>query len=449
VPLDDPLFRTHRLDAPAHRAPTWWQRLWAGRRRHEPQRMTEQYARMKQIGSWNLGKNKPIIKPTPANLRYFSRTVYASRAINLYSKPISMLDWHVAPREGVKENSEIRRQIEVVTTCLQSPNNDDSLTTMMQQLVEDTCVAGAGALEIGEGGDRERPIWLWPTDALSIQVYANWDGEKDRPRYQQSLGYGNVGVAHGIDLLNSELIYMRDRPTTDTPFSFGMLEVAFSTINRILGVTEYAGAVASNAHPANILFLQNAGQQELEALRTYWRNEIEGRGQLPIVGQGSGEAKVLPIRPVDDSATFPKYTQLVIRELATAFGCSPQNFGVEADVNRSTAEVAEDRDWDISLKPMALMIAAHLNREMIWGTLGYSQIELVPGGLDREDEMATADIYAKEYTGNAITPNEYRARRNMPPLKSQFGDLVKADADIAIAAARGAKAVDPEITSKE
>ena len=404
---------------------------------------------MKQIGSWNLGKNKPIIKPTPANLRYFSRTVYASRAINLYSKPISMLDWHAAPREGVKENSEIKRQIEIAETCLQSPNHDDSLTTMMQQIVEDICVAGAGALEIGEGGDQSRPVWLWPTDALSIQVYANWNGEKDKPRYQQSLGYGNVGVGQGIDLLNSELIYMRDRPTTDTPFSFGMLEVAFATINRILGVGEYAGAVASNAHPANILYLPLSGQAELEAARTYWRNDIEGRGQLPMLGNSAGDAKVLNLRPVDDSATFPKYTQLVIRELATAFGCSPQNFGVEADVNRSTAEVAEDRDWDISLKPMARMIAAHLNREVIWGTLGFSQIELVPGGLDREDEKATAEIDKLRYESNGETPNEQRVRRNMPPLKSQFGDLVKADADIAIAAARGAKAVDPEITSKE
>lgn len=429
----------------------WWQRvgsrLSAGRRRHEPHRATEIYARLRQIGSWNLRDSRPTIKPVPANLRYFSRTPYASRAISLYSRPISMLDWHVVPREDVKENSEIKRQIETVTNCLHSPNHDDSLVSLISQIVEDLCVCGTGVIEQQIGGDKSRPLWLWPVDALSIQIYADWDGDEAKPRYCQTYGYGNVGVAKGKDLLNRELIYMRDRPTTDSPFSFGMLEVAFQSINRLLGVEDYAGNIAANAHPENLILLQNASQNEIEAFRAFWRNEVEGQGQVPIVG--GSDAKAVALRGADDAALFLKYQEFVIREIATAFGTSPQNYGVERDVNRNTSEVSEDRDWDLGIKPMARMIARYINREAIWGRLGYSQIELVPGGLDREDEKATAEIYKIEYEGNAITPNEYRARRNLPPTESEFGDMLYVDAQIAIQGARGAKTENPDIASKE
>src|SRR5579872_2179545 len=111
--------------------------LIAGRMRHEPHRETEVYARLKQIGSWGLKDSRPTVKPVPANLRYFARSVYATRAIAFFSKPISGLDWQVVPKPDVTENSEIKRQIEIVSNCLHSPNHDDSLVSFLQQIVED------------------------------------------------------------------------------------------------------------------------------------------------------------------------------------------------------------------------------------------------------------------------------------------------------------------------
>lgn len=425
-----------------------------GRRRKEPHRHTDIYARLRQIGSWNLRDSRPTIKPVPANLRYFSRTPYASRAIAHYTAAISSLDWQVRPRADVKENAEIKRQIKIANDCLEHPNKDDSWTSLVQQIVEDYCVSGAGVIEQQIGGDPARPLWLWPVDALSIQIYANWDGDEAQPRYCQSYGYGNVGVAKGKDLLNRELIYIRDRPTTDSPFSFGMLEIAFESISRLLGVAEYAGNVAANAHPLNLIFLAGAGQDELEAFRAYWRNEIEGQGLQPIMGLPNmgtekSDFKVLQLRGNDDDSLFLNYQTFVIREIATAFRESPQNLGVEADVNRNTSEVAEDRDWDLGIKPMARTIARYINREAIWGRLGFSQIELVPGGLDREDELATAEIYKIEYTNNAIVPDEYRAKHNLEPMGNVWGQRTYAEVQIAIQAARSAAQVDPELTGKE
>lgn len=419
----------------------------AGRPRHEPQRVTSQYARMRQVGSWNLRDSRPMIKPVPANLRYFSRTPYATRAIQFYTRSICSLDWAVRVKKDIAENSEIKRQIDVTSACLFSPNHDDTFSSLLQQVVEDLLVCGAGAFEQQVGGDKLRPLWLWPVDALSIQIYADWDGDESKPRYCQTFGFGNVGVAQGRDLLNRELVYIRDRITTDSPFAFGALEVAFETINRLLGVAEYAGDVAANAHPENLIFLKGADQTTIEAFRAFWRNDIEGQGQVPIVG--GDDAKVMALRGTDDSALFLKYQEFVIREIAVAFGISAQNLGVEQNINRNNGEVAEDRDWDLSIKPVTRTVCAYFNREVIWGRLGFTNIELTPGGLDREDEKATAEIYQLEYKNNAITPNEYRARRNLPPLQSKFGDMVSADALIAIEAAKGAKTANPALTSIE
>jgi capsid portal protein len=158
---------------------------------------------------------------------------------------------------------------------------------------------------------------------------------------------------------------------------------------------------------------------------------------------------VMALRGTDDSALFLKYQEFVIREIAVAFGISPQNLGVEQNINRNNGEVAEDRDWDLSIKPVTRTICAYINREVIWGNLGFSHIELTPGGLDREDEKATAEIYKIEYEANAIVPNEYRARRNLPPLTSAWGDMTYADVQIAIKGAQGAKTMNPDLATKE
>ncbi len=118
------------------------------------------------------------------------------------------------------------------------------------------------------------------------------------------------------------------------------------------------------------------------------------------------------------------------------------NFGIERDVNRNTAEVGDDTDWEKAVVPKATNISAYITRETIEGLLGFSQLEFRFLGLKRDDQLAEAQIYKEEYTNNAVTPNEYRARNNMEPSESPWADMCYADVQIAVSAARGAKQVD-------
>lgn len=428
--------------------------LKAGRKRKVPERETRPFPTIQQIYQRSQ-TTRYLYKATPRNLRYFSHTPYARRAINAIKCPIAMLDWEIVPIPGVELNSELERQIEVAKTCFQHPNQDDSFETLLEQIVEDFLV-GAAAVEIQVSGDKNRPLWMFPVDGLSIQMYPMWSGVKDDPRYAQVVGYGTAyGGGTVAELRNDELIYIRPNPSTATPFGFGPLEIAFNTINNILGVAEFAGNLASNAVPPFGIDLgDGVSIPDLQAFRGYWTNEVEGQGVIPITamaGKGGDKARngiqVLKFYPEGDKALYLEYQNFLIRTLAASFDLSPQNFGIERDVNRNTSEVSEDRDYAHAIKPCAHKIASHLTREALHGRLGFSQIMFRFNGLEREDEEATAKIYEIYYKNNAITPNEQRAKLGKPPEENQWGDLNFADVQIAMDAARSAAQVlDDDLT---
>lgn len=432
--------------------------LLPGRKPRAPQRTTVVFPQMTQIGQ-AMSRRQLAYKPTPRNLRYFSRTPYARAAINAIKNPLSELGWKIITLPGIEATPEHERQIELATACLTQPNGDDSFRTLIEQLVEDICV-GAGAVEVQLGGDTIRPLWLFPVDGLSIQIYPAWDGSATSVRYVQTVGYGSSnGGGQAFPLRNDELIYIRPNPSTSTPFGFGPLEIAFNSVSRILGVGEFAGNVASNARPSIMLDLgDGATAEDIQKFRAYWKNEVEGQGMMPVVGlEGGGSsqgkargAEVHRLYPEGDDGLYLKYQEFLKTEIAIAFGLSPQNLGVERDVNRNTAEVAEDRDWNGAIKPMAHLIASHLTREAIQGKLGFSQLMFLWSGLDREDELNTALIYEKYYKSNAITPNEQRHRLGFPPLESEWGDKTAADVEIAMQAARGAAVIaDPDLPEQK
>jgi hypothetical protein len=431
--------------------------LFAARRRLQPERHTQAYARLMNIGGQQYRKDRPLLKPTPSNLRNFARTPFARRAINTVKKPIGELRWDVRPKDGATPSKLLDQQMRVVADCLSHPNSDDSFRSFVEQMTNDLLIGGAFAYEHQLGGDPNRPLWLFPTDSLSIQVFAGWDGNPKSPRYMQTLGAGNVGGAQGLPLTDEELVYGRGDPTTDSPFSWGALESAFQTISRLLGVAAYAGNVASNASPGMLLNFGGSSKQgqsapllddnKLRQFRDWWRNDVEGQGMTPITSFEAVQA--VNLRGTDDKALFLEYQDMLKREIAAAFDISPMNLAIERDVNRDTAEVSYDRDWDGAIKPTAHLLRSYINRRSIEGRLGFSQIELTFPDIDREDEKATAEIFAIEYKNNATTPNEYRARKGKDPLESKWGDMPYADVEIATKGAQGAKTMNPDLATKE
>lgn len=426
-----------------------------GRPPKAPKRETIAFPTVVNIGQI---KKKFLYKPTPRNLRYFSKTPYARRAVNAIKNPIAELEWEISPLDGIDLNPELERQIEVATYCFANPNRDDSFSTLCEQLVEDYLI-GAAAVELQISGDKNRPLWMFPVDGLSIQIYPGWTGEKNEARYAQVVGYGSqYGGATVCELRNDELIYIRPNPSSATPFGLGALEVAFNTINSVLGVAEFAGNVSSNQRASIGVDLgEGVDRAAVEEFRSYWTNEIEGQGKVPITGLGGGGRSdekskrginIYRLFPEGDAGMFLEYQKFLLRTLAASFDLSPQNLGVEGDVNRNTSEVAEDRDWNQAIKPVASKVGSHLTREALHGRLGFSQLRFKFKGLDREDEVATAEIFKIRYEANSIIPNEFRAKLGEKPMENEWGDMTFADKEIAVKAAQGAAEVDDKALTK-
>jgi Phage portal protein len=440
-----------------------WRPRRLGRPTKEPTRESVAFPNLVMIGQNSyIQSNRVAYKPTPRNLRYFSNTPIARRAINTIKNPLSQLEWEIAPNKGVGLNSELRKQIEIATLCFSLPNDDDSFNTLLSQVINDVCL-GAGVIEIGKSEYPDRPVYLWPVDGLSINIYPGWKGGRTEPRYLQTLGYGGnftQGQQPGVKLRDDEVVYIRPNPSTHSPFGYGPLEVAFQSISNQLATASFAAKLAGNALPPFAIDLGEVSTRMVETWRTYWTNEIEGQGKIPIIGTelvdgqaGAGRTRGLAVQklyPEGDKALYLQYQEFIRTEVAAAFDISNMSLNLERDVNRSTAEVGEDREWIHAIKPMAMVLANALTRKVVWGAMGYSQLRFVWRGVEREDLEKTSTILTRYYGANVFTPNEIRRKLGEPPAENAWGDMTKSDADIAIQAAKGTGVIDdPDLASNK
>ena len=94
--------------------------------------------------------NDAMPKPTPYNLRRFSETPIARRAINCIKDRIAGMRWRVQPRqgyslEGIPFGAE---RVRILTSNFEAPNPDDSFRSLAEQVLEDIIVGGYGAIEV-------------------------------------------------------------------------------------------------------------------------------------------------------------------------------------------------------------------------------------------------------------------------------------------------------------
>lgn len=426
-----------------------------GRPTNQPSRDTIPWPNLSLLGQNPTTQAQRVVyKATPRNIRYFSHTPMARRAINAIKNPLSQLEWEIAPNNGVAMNSEVARQIEIATACMSLPNDDDSFDTMLMQLVDDIC-CGAGVLEIGISKYADRPVYLWPVDGLSVHIYPGWAGGKSEARYLQTIGYGgaySVGFTPGVKLRNDEVLYIRPNPTTASPFGVGPMEIAFNSISNQLATAKFAAKLAGNALPPFMLDLGEVSSRVVQTWRSYWTNEVEGEGKIPIIGSelvdgqaGAGKTRGLNVQrlyPEGDKALYLAYQEFLRTEIASAFDISNMSLNVERDVNRSTADVVAEREWIQAIRPMARMIAGGISRKVIWQAMGFSSVHFRWKGVDREDLEKTAQIMSRYVGINVLTPNEVRKKIGEPPTDSVWGDMMKADIDIAVSAAKGVGIID-------
>jgi hypothetical protein len=397
---------------------------WAGNNRQ-----SEIYPRLFNM----FGKKRPLPKTISLRLRTLSRTVYARRAINAIKDPISQMQWDIRPKKGVKLTPAIQKQIDAATAVFEAPNTDDDFISFISQVLEDYLSVSAGTYEQRKSGDSKRPMNLYPTDGQSIQIIPAWEGEPNMPHYTQNITQGTEG---GTTFNDEDLVYWRPNPTTDTPYGYGPLEVCARSISRQLGAGEFAGNLAANAAPANLIWLGPAGDTALDAFRRYWADEVEGQGLTPVLG-GLVEPKAVRLHSANDEALYLKWQQFLIHEMATGFALSVLNFNPMMNAAGDIADISQRQDWQHAIRPTAKSLQSYLTRHTIHKGMGFTDIEFHFDGLDREDEKELAEIYKIYYQNNLTTPNDFRVNKlGIERSDNDWADKTYGDMQIAIGTAR-------------
>jgi hypothetical protein len=379
--------------------------------------------------------NDAMPKPTPYNLRRFSEIPIARRAINCIKDRIAGMRWRIQPRQGyaLEAIPNGAERVRLLTDNFQAPNPDDSFRSLAEQVLEDIVVGGYGAIEVqlcpgweraaelrsaGQPGaavpTQTLPLVLWPVDGASIRMNLDWNGSPTAQRYMQV--NDQSGANSQIKLDDDELIYIRLNPRTHTPFGLGRLEVAFETINAFMGAHRYASRLASNTVVQYALWLQDLTPEHHERLIRWWQDEIEGTGRVPILSVES-KPEVLRFGGGTDADLRLQWQEFLLRIIADAFDLPPFYLGVEADVNRSTAEEYNDLAFRQAIVPTARLLAESLTRDAIAKKLGWNDLEFVFAELDTTDPLEEVQIQQILVQMGVLTVNEVRRMRGLGEME--------------------------------
>ncbi len=359
------------------------------------------------------GRHLP--KPTPANLRRFAETPVVRRAINVIKDRIAAMDWQVRVRRGVRtgEVAFADKKLRALRRVLEEPNATDTFRTLMEQAIEDALTGGFGAIEMEPTGDADRPAMLWAVDGASIRINARWDGQAETPRYAQAM-LGQL-ESSAVELLDSQLMYLRMNPRSFTPFGLGPLEVAFETVNQFLSAHRFAGKLAANAVAQYALWLNEATPAQHDRLIHWWQDEIEGTGRVPLISTEQ-KPEVLRFAQGTDADLRLAWQEFLIRMVANAFGLPPLMLGLEADVNQSTASEMADEAFRGAISPLAMLLAGHITRDLFGKCIGWREFEFAFNDLSARDEETELAVQVQLLKAGVLTVNEVREMRGLAPL---------------------------------
>lgn len=367
---------------------------------------------------------QPLIKLTPFNLRRFSKTPVPRRAINLIKYSVVALKWDIIPLEDSEALPDQEERIASAKRAFKHPNNTESWQSFTEAGIEDMCITGAMTVEPQLTPDPDRPVKMWNVDTTTIRIFPTWtESDPDQPRYAQMTGL--KGERGAILFADDELLYIKDNPGVDTPFGTGKMEVAFQSVTAFLGVQDMAGRSGSDqTHRAWLWWEQGQSPYNTELLRRHLTNDIEGQGKINII-QGMKKPDLIEVTTTQPQDLLPEWQEMLIRMIANAFDLSPLALGIEKDVNRSTGEVLDDKDFHSAVVPVAVRIAEALTRHILHRLLGSTDLEFVFLNLDDPDLVTKMTMLSQLYAMDAITSDGILLELGKKPLNRPYSNLTQ------------------------
>lgn len=358
-------------------------------------------------------------------LRKISRNILFSRAIERISNGVVSMPWTIIPPNPEGEDDEQKKKekekAKTLTKALKRPNREEHslYTNFAKALIRDLLVLGVAIVERQEGAENYQPFWLWATPPEHIMLDPDWDPSQEGrlPRFwycqnQNLQSYkDSINDKDWIPILNKNMFLIQHRAASDELFPPSPVRLAYEDVTTWLNLHRYQARTVSNPVRDYLIAIEDESPDSVEAFREYWRVNVVGSGEIPVIG---GKVDVVKFGARNDEELFMKFSDYLAGLIALEFGLSKRDYGIDPHDNRSTMGPAADLSFQDAILPLASCLTENLSVNVIdFYAEGYS-LELTDTEPRKESEEAqTAKTL---YEGELITKNEARRRIGEKPL---------------------------------
>ena len=371
-------------------------------------------------------------------LRRAASSVHVVRiCINVLKEKVTKTKWSIQPIDPLKKVDE--KKIKEIEAFFKSPNPNDTFRTLMDKVVEDLLVLDSVAIEKVRDNSGKL-VRIDYVDAASIRPVMDDHGNQDivipvtdaegetndlPVSYVQvvdSNPYGGRESGTVVALWpKKDFILFHQHPQGSMAYyGYGLspIEGVLAVVANILNADNYNGAYfEEGSFPPMIVHMKGQmGQRELNSLRTYLYNELEGKYYRPAIVSGEGDMEVHDLKELNRrDMQFMEYMKFMSTLLSAAYGLSPQDIGLIEDVNRSTSETMKDLSQAKGYGSILSLFEEIFNQEILLNEFGVDDLEFKFVSTDTIDPQIASQIHKTYVEAGLMTINEIRKETGRAP----------------------------------
>lgn len=375
-------------------------------------------------------------------LRRAVASVHVARiCVNVLKEKVTKTKWAIQPIDPLAKVDP--KRIKEVENFFRYPNQTgETFRSFLDKSLEDLLVLDSVAWEKTRFPDG-RLAELHYIDAATIRPVFDDHGNQDvliplkniedevhevPVSYVQVVDSNTYGGPESGDLIaawpRKDFIYFHMHPQGSmNNFGYGLspIESVIGVVANILSADNFnASYFEEGSFPPILLHIMDSiDQRELESMREYLYNELDGRFHRPAIVAGPGKLEVSNLKDISQrDMQFMQYMEFMSRLLAAAYGLSGQDIGLTDDLNRATSEVQKDLSEAKGYGSVLSLIKEILNQEVIWKDFGYDDIEFEWVSPDSLDPEVASRIHDTALRNGTMTINEVRKQMGESPYDS-------------------------------
>ncbi len=337
----------------------------------------------------------------------------------------TMMKLEAVSSDSAKQKAKKRiEQLKIeVAAWLESCNEDENLTKILEKVVVDMQATGNGYIEIGRTTSGKIG-YIGHIPATTIRVRRLRDG------YLQIIGgqivyFRNFGATNSNPVTNdprpNEIIHLKEYSPLNTYYGVPDIIAAATALRGDMMAAQYNIDYFENkAVPRYVIVVKGAklSADAEDKLFRFFQTNLKGHNHrtlyIPIPGDQDGQKIEFEMHPVENGvqeASFSNYRKQNRDEILMAHQVPMSKLG-GVDASAVAAAMTQDRTFrDQVAKPLQEYVAKAINKIVRETT---DVIELIFNEASLLDEVAQSQIHERYAKIGALVPNEIREEIGKP-----------------------------------